>query len=192
MSETQVGVDLFGHTLDAELELVFLQRSLAEPLFALTCQHRAYLSRWLPWPPAIASVADTQAFIQQMVQQFAEGRAMQFALLYRGEVVGVCGFNIINRRLKRAQIGYWLAEPWQGLGIVTRACRWLMTTAFDSWALERVDIAVAVENLPSRAVCERLGMRAGVIIPQAEQLAHGVVDHQLYCLTAEEWFAHAH
>ena len=184
MSETQVGVDLFGHTLDAELELVFLQRSLAAPLFALTCQHRAYLSRWLPWPPAIASVEDTLVFIQRMVQQFAEGRAMQCALLYRGEVVGVCGFNIINRRLKRVQIGYWLAEPWQGLGIVTRACRWLMALAFESWAMERVEIAVAVENQPSRAVCERLGMRAGVIIPQAEQLAHGWVDHQPYFLTA--------
>ncbi len=192
MPDTTVGVDLFGHTLDAELELVFLQRSLAEPLFALTCQHRAYLSHWLPWPPVIASVADTQAYIQRMVQQFAEGRAMQCALLYRGEVVGVCGFNIINRRLKRAQIGYWLAEPWQGLGIVTRACRWLMATAFDSWAMDRVEIAVAVENLPSRAVCERLGMRADTIIPQAEQLAHGLVDHQRYVLTAEEWFANAH
>jgi len=192
MPDTLVGVEMFGHTLDSELELVFLQRSLAAPLFALTCQHRAYLSRWLPWPPAIASVADTQAYIQRMVQQFAEGRAMQCALLYRGEVVGVCGFNIINRRLKRVQIGYWLAEPWQGLGIVTRACRWLMALAFESWAMDRVDIAVAVENQPSRAVCERLGMRTGVIIPQAEQLAHGWVDHQHYFLTAEKWFAHDH
>lgn len=68
MPDTLVGVEMFGHSVDAELELVFLQRSLAEPLYALTCQHRAYLSRWLPWPLAIASVEDTLVFIQRMVQ----------------------------------------------------------------------------------------------------------------------------
>lgn len=36
MPDTLVGVEMFGHTLDSELELVFLQRSLAAPLFALT------------------------------------------------------------------------------------------------------------------------------------------------------------
>lgn len=192
MPDSTTGAERLGYILDGELELVYLQRALADPLFALTCQHRAYLSRWLPWPSTITTVADTQAFIQRMVQQFAEGRAMQCALVYRGEVVGVCGFNTINRPLKRVQIGYWLAEPWQGLGIVTRACRWLMALAFESWAMDRVEIAVAIENRSSRAVCERLGMRAGVITPQAEQLAHGLVDHQQYLLTAKEWFAHGH
>jgi ribosomal-protein-serine acetyltransferase len=181
---------MLDQRIDEEIELLFLQRSLSAPLFALTRQHQAYLSRWLPWPPGIAAEEDTQTFIRRAVQQFAERRAMQCAVQYHGELVGICGFNTINHPLKRVQIGYWLAEPWQGRGIITRACRWLIAEAFSTWQMQKVEIAVAVENRASRAVCERLGMCQEAIRPQAEQLAHGVVDHVIYGLTVEAWRLH--
>lgn len=178
-----------GHRIDEELELVWLQRAQAEPLFALIQAHRAYLSRWLSWPQEIQSLEDTRSFIRYSLQQFVAGQTRLYALQFRGEVVGVCGFNAINKSLRRVRIGYWLAEPWQGHGIVTRACRALIAKAFDEWQMAVVEIAVALDNHPSRAVCERLGLRPSLCIPQAEQLGDCLVDHLVYAVTRDEWLA---
>ena len=178
-----------GHRIDEELELVCLHRAQAETLFALIQTHRAYLSRWLSWPQEIQSLDDTQSFIRYSLQQFVAGQTRLYALQFRGDLVGICGFNAINKSLHRVRIGYWLAEPWQGHGIVTRACRALIAKAFGEWQMAVVEIAVALDNHPSRAVCERLGLRPSLCIPQAEQLGELLVDHLVYAVTRDEWLA---
>ena len=173
--------------VDHELQLESLHRSLAEPLFALIDQHRADLTCWLAWPPHTQVVEDVRAFIREQVQRMALRQSMQFALRYRGEVVGLCGFNLICRPLGRADIGYWLAPSHRGQGVITRACRFLLDYAFSALGLSLVQIAAATGNQASRAVCERLGMGLHAIQTQAEQLAHGWVDHAVYRMTAEQW-----
>ena len=180
---------MLSHRLDESLELTCLQRAQAEPLFALIQTHRAYLSHWLSWPQEIQSLEDTQSFIRYSLQQFVAGQTRLYALMFRGELVGICGCNAINKRLQRVRLGYWLAEPWQGQGIVTRACRWLIAMAFEQWQMAVVEIAVAQDNHRSRAVCERLGMQPTICIPQAEQLADRLVDHLIYTLSREQWLA---
>ena len=74
-------------------------------------------------------------------------------------MVGVIGYNQIDRALAKVSIGYWLAERWQGNGIITRACQALIHHAFEEMGMEKVEISAATDNEPSRAVCERLGMQ---------------------------------
>jgi ribosomal-protein-serine acetyltransferase len=175
--------------VDAELAMPFLSGEHAAALFALICAHRTYLARWLSWPEQMTSLEDTRTFIRSLTRQFAEGRALMYALEYQGELVGICGFNRINRHQASAQMGYWLAEPWQRRGIVTRACRHLLSQAFMQSELQSVVIAVAEENLRSQAVCERLGMQLSGRIPDAEQLADRRVDHLLYRMQKTQWEA---
>jgi ribosomal-protein-serine acetyltransferase len=178
---------MFTWQLDDELALLFLQPDMTSELFNLCHDNRDYLSQWLPWPPFIRSSDDTALFIRRAVEGFARGESMACAMEYQGEMVGIIGYNQIDRQLGVVKIGYWLAERWQGNGIVTRACRALIHHAFEEMGMEKVEIHAAVENDASRAVCERLGMPLEGIIRRSEKLAQGVVDHACYGLLRCEW-----
>ncbi|MGL4207094.1 MAG: GNAT family N-acetyltransferase [Aeromonadaceae bacterium] len=173
--------------VDADLALLHLHSTQAEALFTLIENNRADLTHWLSWPQSIQSVADLQDFIRAALLQLAQRRALQCAIRYQGEMVGMCGFQSLNHGLKQAQVGYWLAKPWQGRGIVTRACHLLLAYGFDVLGMEKMVISTAVANFPSRALCERLGFQQTRVLPQAEQLADRVVDHLLYTLCREQW-----
>ena len=60
--------------------------------------------------------------------------------------------------------------------------RKLIDIAFTDWDLDKIEIPVAVENRPSRAVCERLGMELEGVIRNAENLNGRIVDHARYAL----------
>ena len=177
---------------EADLALLHLHSAQAASLFTLLEQNRDYLAHWLCWPQSIHSVADFQHFIRSALLQLAQRRALQCVLCYRGTWVGMCGFQSLNHSQKQAQLGYWLAEPWQGRGIVTRACRLLLKHGFGALDLEKIVIATAAENYPSRAVCERLGFVLERRCLQAEPLHDRRVDHLIYALDRMTWQASLH
>ena len=58
---------------------------------------------------------------------------------------------------RSAEIGYWLAEPFWGQGIATRAVRALSDWAFASFDLVRIFAAVFETNPASARVLEKAG-----------------------------------
>jgi ribosomal-protein-serine acetyltransferase len=97
------------------------------------------------------------------------------------------GFNAIDWQNRRTEIGYWLAPPFQGRGVMTKTCRFLVAYAFAELNLNRVEILCAVENLRSRAVPERLGFREEGVLRQAEWVRDHFNDLVVYAMLAEEW-----
>ena len=178
---------MFSWQLDDELALLFLQPDMASELFALCNDNREYLSQWLPWPPLIQRPVDSALFIRSAIEKFARGEGLTTAIEYQGEVVGVIGYNSIDHDLGKVVIGYWLAERWQGNGIITRACQALIHHAFEEMGMEKVEISAATDNEPSRAVCERLGMQLEGVTRRAERLGNRIVDHAHYSLLRYEW-----
>jgi ribosomal-protein-serine acetyltransferase len=178
---------MFTWQLDDELALTFLQPDMATELYGLCQQNREYLSQWLPWVPFIQRRDDTATFIRHAIEGFARGDSLTTAIEYQGELVGVIGYNRIDQSLGKVTLGYWLAERWQGNGIIGRACRALIHHAFEEMGMEKAEISAALDNEASRAVCERLGMRQEGIVRRAERLGDRVVDHALYGLLRDEW-----
>lgn len=177
---------LFRHEVDSEVKLVFLQESLAENLFKLIDSDRDYLSEWLPWPPLTKSMEDEKTFIKSAIIAFAEGKSMACAIEYLGQIVGVIGYNKIDKSLSKVEIGYWLSSKFQGKGIVTRACKYLIQYAFDGLNIEKVQISVATGNKASRNICERLGLTLEGVIRNYENLHGEIVDHAVYGIRADE------
>src|SRR5436305_920218 len=137
---------MFRIVVDEDLEMRLLDERDAEQLFALTDRNRAYLRQWLPWLDDTTRPADTLAFIRSALEQFTGENGFQVGIIYRGDLVGVAGLHYINRQDRKTEIGYWLAEQFQGLGIMTRCCRALIDYAFNVLGLHRVDIPCATEN----------------------------------------------
>ena len=149
---------MFSQKIDNEIRLTLVQESFAPALAELARDNYAYLEKWLVWPPHSKSEQDFVAFIRHSLHGYADGKSMVCAILYHGDLVGVASFNSIDHKLKKVEIGYWLAESMQGKGIITRVCQKLMHIAFEELGMHKVEISAATSNKASRAVCERLGM----------------------------------
>lgn len=53
--------------------------------------------------------------------------------------------------------------------------------------MERVQISVATENVPSRNICKRLGFAFEGAISNSENLNGRIVAHAIYSLSKEQW-----
>lgn len=173
---------MFSLVVDSDIKLVLVDQTLAPQMLEIIFAEKAYLGRWLAWPAYTQCLDDYLTFVRFVLAEYAEGKSLACNIMYQEKPVGSVGFNCINHELKTAQIGYWLSEKALGKGIMTRACKKLIEFAFSALNLEKIEIAAAVNNQASRAVCERLGMRVERMIENAEQLNGNNIDHVYYVL----------
>jgi ribosomal-protein-serine acetyltransferase len=161
-----------------------LEESDAEELYALVDANREYLARWMPWA-AGQTLADTVTFIQRTQEQLATNDGFQAVAVEDGRIIGVVGFHGVSWQNRSTSIGYWLAEPAQGRGTMTRAVRALVDHAFGIWRLHRVEIRAAADNASSRAIPERLGFTQEGIAREAERIGDSYVDQVVYATLAD-------
>ncbi|HWF58347.1 MAG TPA: GNAT family protein, partial [Candidatus Dormibacteraeota bacterium] len=74
-----------------------------------------------------------------------------------------------------------------GRGLVTRSVAALVDLAFGPLGLHRVELRAATRNARSRAVAERLGLVHEGTLRDAELLASGHVDLEIYSVLSTEW-----
>lgn len=173
----------------SNVTLSLLDLPHAETLFQLVDENRDYLRQWLPWVDATESVTDTENFLRAAIEQRHSGKGPQFAVLWQGSLCGVCGFHAFDTRNRIGSIGYWLGERFCGRGIMVLAVQQLLEVGFNECKLNRIEIACATENHRSRAIPERLGFYYEGVIRERERLNGRYVDHAMYSLLADEFFA---
>ena len=178
---------MFRWKLGDEIELRLLQMRNAPDVFARVDADRDFLRVWLPWVDHHRDVADTESFIGEALEQFVLGEAIHVGIWYEGVFAGVIGFHRINTANRLGEIGYWLGEAYQGKGIMTRACRAMVTYGFTELKLNRIEICCAPENRKSRAIPERLGFKKEGVLRQAERIRDQFVDNVVYGMVASDF-----
>lgn len=79
-----------------------------------------------------------------------------FAIETDGAAVGSIGvFPQTDIHRKNAEMGYWLAEPFWGKGIMTEAIQQALHHAFRSFEIDRVFARPFGSNLPSQRILEK-------------------------------------
>ncbi|MBA4493166.1 GNAT family N-acetyltransferase [Paenactinomyces guangxiensis] len=177
---------MFKVRIDDEISLMLLQEKDAGKIFKVVDSCRNYLREWLPWVDDMKSEEDYLPVIKMWLKQFAENEGFQAAILYKNEIVGMIGFHHIDWRNSNTSIGYWLAEKFQGKGIMTRACKEMVRIAFEEYQLNRVEIRCGEKNEKSRAIPERLGFRQEGIIRDGENLYGHFHNSLVYGLTRKD------
>jgi ribosomal-protein-serine acetyltransferase len=81
------------------------------------------------------------------------------------------GFKSTDLLNKRKEIGYWISEPYQKQGIVTKSVDILCAFAFNEMGMNRVQIKCAVGNTASIQIPLRLGFSYEGIERQGELLS---------------------
>ncbi|MGI9058393.1 MAG: GNAT family N-acetyltransferase [Ktedonobacteraceae bacterium] len=181
------GPSAFSIKIDADTELRLHEERYAPSYFALIDQNRAYLREWMPWLDYEQSSETTALYIRGTLQQFTDNLGFQSGIWYQGQIVGSIGFHPINWNNRKVEIGYWIGAAFAGKGLVTKACRTLVTYAFDVYGLNKVEIHCATANKRSCAIPQRLGFSQEGILRQSEWLYDHFVDMAVYGMLAQDW-----
>jgi ribosomal-protein-alanine N-acetyltransferase len=103
------------------------------------------------------------------------------------QVIGTVGCFWTAKLHCTMELGYALAEPFWGRGLITEASRALLDHVFEVYAVERVQARCMVENSASERVMQKLGMTLEGTL-RASLLRRGRFrDVQMYSLLRDEW-----
>ncbi|WP_349409769.1 GNAT family protein [Pseudalkalibacillus sp. SCS-8] len=178
---------MFIFPIDQDLSLKLLEKKDIPELFALVDQSRNHLRKWLPWVDGMEKEEDYEPIIEMWLKQFAANDGFQVGILYQNQLAGMIGFHQIDHANRKTSIGYWLADHYQGKGIMTKATEALVDYAFHTLHLNRVEIQCGTENKKSAAIPKRLGFKKEGIIRDAEYLYDHYHDCALYSMLRKEY-----
>ncbi len=162
---------MLTHHIDDHLNLRLIDMRYADAVYQLLDANRPHLRPWFEWVDDTQSADDYRAFIKQSRQRFALGDRLPLIAFWDDQPIGSVGIRA-NHAHHTASIGYWLGAQWQGRGIMTRSCQFLIDWAVSAWDSQRIEIRAAAHNIRSRAIPERLGFTHEATLHHAHWL-HG-------------------
>lgn len=133
---------------------------------------------------------DAQPLIELFDSRYAAAAGIRWAIRERGAgpLLGTCGFNSWNRRMRNATLGYDLAQPHWGKGYVTEALAAVIGAAFAGTLacgrLHRVQADTIVGNAASERVLGKLGFREEGVRRQAAFIRGAYRDMKCFGLEA--------
>lgn len=147
-----------------------------------------HLKPWMPWATDDYSLDSARGWQRRAIEQFARNDGFNAGVFHDAAFIGVVGVHAIDWWNRKTTVGYWIDHTYQGRGIVTAACRVLLSHLFDELKLNRVEIHCATQNVRSCAIPKRLEFVDERIARQAELLPDGrFLDHVIYTMLASEW-----
>ncbi|MCR8645626.1 GNAT family N-acetyltransferase [Paenibacillus sp. N1-5-1-14] len=178
---------MLTHVIDNQLFLKLFEPRDAEALYQLIQSNRNYLRKWLPWVDGTRTIDDTRSFIESTSVQFTNNNGFTSGIYFNSLLCGMISFHAMDWHNKKTSLGYWLAESYQGRGIMTRTCKEVLTYAFTQLNMNRIEIRAGFHNYQSRAIPERLGFAYEGIARQSEWLYDHFIDHAVYSLLFTDW-----
>ncbi len=107
-----------------------------------------------------------------------------------GKLSGEIGVGPVEPgETRMAEVGYWLAQPLWGQGVMTRAVRVFTAYAFQGLGLHRLFARVFDPNVASWRVLEKNGYRLEGILREHVYRHEQYLDDRMYGLLQREWLA---
>jgi [ribosomal protein S5]-alanine N-acetyltransferase len=104
--------------------------------------------------------ADAEAFLARVAKATDQhGQPAHFAIRTGDDaLIGGCGLNDFEiGKSHRAEVGYWLAKPFWGRGIMTAVVQRVCEHAFEKFDLVKIIAHVVTHNPASARVLEKCG-----------------------------------
>lgn len=175
-------------TLNDNITLKALDRKDAKHIFETIDSQRAYLGKWLPFVAFTMSESDSQAFVDATLSIPSDRQEFTFTINVDGQFAGLIGLKSTDTENLNTEIGYWLAEQYQGKGIISKSVSALCEYAFNNMKMNRIVIKCAVGNTRSSNIPKRLGFKFEGIEREAERTAEGsFFDIEVYSLLQREF-----
>jgi len=160
----------------------------AKEIYNAIDEQRDYLGEWLPFVEKTKGIKDTEDFINSVINEAEEKRELIIVIFYKDNFAGIIGFKDTDKVNKKTEIGYWLSEKYQRLGIIIRSIKILLKYTFEEKEINRVQIKCAVKNEKSNKIPKRLGFKFEGIERDGELLSNNCfTDLEVYSLLKTDW-----
>jgi len=127
---------------------------------------------------------DAEEWVERNLKRYAEQGNGLYAVVLKStcEVIGDCGLVQQNvEGISLLEVGYHLRRDQWGRGYATEAARACLDYAFRNMDADKVISLIRPENLPSRRVAERNGMRI------ERQITYFGLPHLIYVMTRGDY-----
>lgn len=136
----------------------------------------------------VANLRDPEAYMAAIFQERDFGRAMPFAVVAGGQVVGMTRYMRMNSTHRRLEIGgTFYARSVQRSGVNTEAKLLLLTHAFEAMGCNVVQIRTDWFNKKSQTAIERLGAKRDGVLRNHQLMDGRIRDLVVYSIIASEW-----
>ncbi len=158
----------------------------AVPVYELV--RDAEVTRFLAIDPP-GSPDDTRYFIERCHEYRRQDREYVFVVadVATDEPMGVTSLRHLDRQMKTAQVGTWVARRHWGRGINAEAKQLLLDFAFGALKLHRIEARIAVDNHRSRRAFERLGGRREGLLRESFFKNGVYYDQDLFVVLEQDW-----
>jgi RimJ/RimL family protein N-acetyltransferase len=136
----------------------------------------------IPSPYTDASADDWLALVATITEQ--QGRPVQFAVRSADDaLIGGCGFDGLQAGTSHlAEVGYWLARPYWGRGLMTAVVQRACQHAFEEFGLVKITAHVFPHNQASARVLEKCGFQEEGFLRKHILKGGRFVDARLFAL----------
>jgi RimJ/RimL family protein N-acetyltransferase len=141
-----------------------------------------YLRNIVTWPyPADGALTHLRDIALPAIER---GEQWAWTLRLKNEPDRMIG-SINLRKGERDHRGFWLGVQWQGHGLMSEACVWANDFWFETLGFEELRVSKAAENVTSRRISEKQGMR--LVGTEEKDYVCGRLPSEIWEITAEEW-----
>ena len=160
-------------------------RDLA-PFLAAARRSRALHRRWGDPPKTPEAFRD---YLRRHRSSRHEGHLLVEG--YTGDLVGVVNvMEIVRGSFQGAYLGYYVFQPFGGLGYMTEGLALVIRRAFGELGLHRLEANIQPENERSIRLVRRLGFRCEGLSPRYLKVGGRWRDHERWALLRDEWRPH--
>lgn len=175
--------------LDEHILLRSYQPADAPALFRAVNASRKALRPWLNWVDLTITPQHSLQYIQHALAGEHEQRSLSLGVFRHQEIIGGLGMHAWDQRLRKAEVGYWVARDWQRQGIGTRAVSRFLDFLFGRLQLNKVELHIVAGNEASKQFALSLGATPEGCLRQSV-MRHGKLEDLLvFGILAEEWKA---
>ncbi len=151
---------------------------------AAVARSRRLHGQWVS-PPRTA-----EKFDQYLKRFDAPTHASYWILTEAGELAGVANVSeIVRGGFRSGYLGYYGFAPHDGRGYMTKGIGAVLSKAFRSLGLHRLEANIQPGNIQSRNLVQRLGFKLEGFSPRYLKIAGKWRDHERWAITAEDWRA---
>jgi ribosomal-protein-alanine N-acetyltransferase len=140
----------------------------------------------IPFPYTDTAADEWLALVAKITRQ--QGRPVQWAVRNADDaLIGGCGFDGFQvGKSHRGEVGYWLAKPFWGRGIMTAVVQRVCRHGFEEFGLAKITAHVFPHNPASARVLEKCGFREEGFLRKHFLKDGQFIDARLFGLLREE------
>lgn len=139
------------------------------------------------WSPH-STVEESAEVLALFATDFHQRFVITWGIEHRAEArfIGTCGLTLMPRH-HRGELGYALARPYWGQGLMTEAVRAVITFGFLQAELNRIEARCLPSNIGSERVMQKAGMILEGILREQMLIKGDYQTLKLYAILRREW-----